>query len=90
MFDFINQLAISPVQAILIYAAAGLFLFHGDKRIRWYIMSIAWVSTGMFDRGFLIETAMLGFAFQLLESFYLMYSENFSAKSKPAYQDKDN
>lgn len=87
MFDFINQLAISPVQAILIYAAAGLFLFHGDKRIRWYIMSIAWVSTGMFDRGFLIETAMLGFAFLLVEDFYLMYANNFSAK-REASEDK--
>lgn len=79
MFDFVNQLTISPLQAMLIYAAAGLILFYGDKRIRWYVLSLAWVATGTFDRGFLIETAMLGFAFMLVESFYLMYVDNFSA-----------
>lgn len=73
MFDFVNQMTISPATAIGIYLIIGLILFHDMKRIRWYAMSILWVLMGTFDRGFLIETTMLGFAYLLTESFFDTY-----------------
>lgn len=87
MFDFVNQLAVTPTQVMFIYLIAGLIFMHGDKRIRWYAFSLAWVSIGQFDRGLLIETAMLGFAFMLTDSFYLMYAENFAAKRKATHEE---
>lgn len=80
MFDFVNQLAVTPTQAGFIYLIAGLVLFHGDKRIRWYVFSIAWVSMGQFDRGLMVESCILGFAFILSEQFYATYLTDFRAK----------
>lgn len=84
MFDFVNQVAVTPVQAVFIYLIGGLIFMYGDKRIRWYAFSLAWVGFGQFDRGIVIETCMLGFTFMLADSFYLMYAENFAAKRKTA------
>lgn len=89
MFDFVTELAVTPVQAAFIYLIAGLVFFYGDKRIRWYAFSLAWVGFGQFDRGMFIETCVLGFAFMLSESFFKMYSENFAAKSKAPAEDKE-
>ena len=82
MFDFVNYLAISPLAAMGIYLLAGLILFHDMKRIRWYALSIIWVLAGTFDRGFLIETTMLGFAFLLTERFFDTYYQHEKAKGK--------
>ena len=87
MFDLVTQLAVTPVQAAFIYLIAGLFFFHGDKRIRWYAFSFAWVGFGQFDRGMFIETCVLGLAFMLSESFFKMYAENLAAKRKASEKD---
>lgn len=79
MFEFINHITITPFNAMGYYLLAGVILFHDMKRIRWYAMSLLWVLMGSFDRGFLIETAMLGFAFMLTESFFDTYYRHFQA-----------
>jgi hypothetical protein len=76
MLEFINHMTITPLNAIGYYLLAGVLLFHDMKRIRWYAMSLLWVSFGTFDRGFLIETTMLGFAFMLTEGFFDTYFQN--------------
>lgn len=81
MFDFMNHLSITPMNAMGYYLLAGVFLFHDMKRIRWYAMSLMWVLMGSFDRGFLIETTMLGFAFLLTESFFDTYYQHMKAKA---------
>lgn len=81
MFDFVNYLGISPAAALTIYFVAGLILFHDMKRIRWYAFSAMWVYAGSFDRGLLVETTMLAFAYVLSESFFNTYSEHYKAKA---------
>lgn len=90
MFDFVNHMAISPMTAFGIYLLAGLVLFHDMKRIRWYALSLLWVLTGTFDRGFLIETAMLGFAYMLVESFFDTYSQHEKSKAPARAQDNND
>ena len=82
MFNLINEMAISPAAALGIYAAIGLVFFHDMKRIRWYALSLMWVLTGAFDRGFMIETAMLGFTYMLVESFFDTYYRHGRAKAR--------
>lgn len=80
MFGFMNDLAISHGEAFGIYLIAGLVLFHDMKRIRWYALASVWLATGTFDRGFLIETTMLGFTYLLVESFFSTYYKHERAK----------
>ncbi len=76
MFDFIQQMSVSPMTAVWYYLIAGLVFFHDMKRIRWYSLSLLWITFGSFDRGFLIETSMLGFTFMLTESFFNTYYQH--------------
>jgi hypothetical protein len=82
MLEFINHMTITPLNAIGYYLLAGVLLFHDMKRIRWYAMSLLWVSFGTFDRGFLIETTMLGFTFMLTEGFFDTYFQHEKAKAQ--------
>ncbi|MCB2426113.1 MULTISPECIES: hypothetical protein [Methylophaga] len=88
MFNFVNDMVTSPAAAFGIYLVAGLILFHDMKRIRWYAMSLLWVLMGTFDRGFLIETTMLGFAYLLTESFFGTYYQLRVDKAEALKRDK--
>lgn len=88
MFQFVNDMVTSPVAAFGIYLLAGLILFHDMKRIRWYAMSLLWVLMGTYDRGFLIETTMLGFAYMLTESFFDTYYQIRVAKAEALKREK--
>ncbi|HIC46417.1 MAG TPA: hypothetical protein EYM37_14140 [Methylophaga aminisulfidivorans] len=80
MFDFIQNMSVSPMTGAWYYLIAGIVLFDDMKRIRWYSMSLLWLTLGSFDRGFLIETSMLGFTFMLSECFFNTYYQHEKAK----------
>lgn len=73
MTDFLLNLDVSAGIAFAIYFIAGILFTHGNKRIRWYAFSAAWVIIATTDYPLYVETCILLIAFSLCENIFKMY-----------------